>query len=216
MVMLMPAHAQAAFIISSAILEFTQDGPRHQDVEVISQSDKNDYVVAEVSEILQPGLASETRRVITDVSQSGLLVSPDKMVLAGKNRKVMRFVLLKEPDDQEHIYRVAIKPVINQTGSSDKVGLKVLIGYEVLVIVRPRSIASSYTAERQGNVIKVANNGNTNILFEGGQQCATPSDCKQTPVLRVYPGQTDSIKLGGDGVVHYSVWDGKDTSEKQF
>jgi P pilus assembly chaperone PapD len=212
----MPQAASAGYIISSAIIEFTSDGPRHQDIEVISQSEKNDYVVAEVAEITHPGEKDEGRHVINDFSQSALLVSPDKMVLAGRSRKVLRFILLKEPDAKEHIYRVAIKPVIKSADSNDKIGLKVLIGYEVLVIIRPQVITTIFQAQRHGKTLAVSNSGNSNILLQGGQQCQDAHTCTRLPVIRVYPGQQTQIPLPADLPATYSVWDGKDTTEKQF
>ena len=136
--------AYASFIISSAILEFTSDSPKQLDIELVSRSEESDYIVAEMTEVLHPGTADEIRHEVTDVNDSALLVTPDKNILTGGGRKILRFVLLKAPDAQEHIYRIALKPMIRDVANSSKLGLKVLIGYEVLVIIRPAMIASSY------------------------------------------------------------------------
>lgn len=208
--------AKADFVLNSAILEFNKDKPPQQDVEVVSRSDKNDYVVAEISEVLSPGLADERRTVITNPLNSRLLVTPNKTVLAAGGRKTIRFVLLKPLDDKEHIYRVAIKPVIKGLDNQSIVGLKVLIGYEVLVILRPLQPNPSYNAIRNGNRFTAANTGNTNILFQNGQQCGDTATCKVPPVLRIYPGQTGSVDLPFGTKVIYSVWDGATSSEKEF
>jgi P pilus assembly chaperone PapD len=210
------APARAEFIISSAIVEFTADGPRQQDIELISRSKDNDYVVSEVSEIVKPGLAGEERRPVEDPASAGLLVTPDKTILAGGGRKLLRFVLLQEPGEQERIYRVAVKPVIRGVENQAKVGLKVLIGYEVLVIVRPAAMAPAYTAHRQGKTFTVANTGNTDILFQHGQQCAQAGSCKLTPIIRVYAGGSDHFALPQDLPVTFSVWDGRETVSKVF
>ena len=146
----------------------------------------------------------------------GLLVTPDKTVLAGGGRKVLRFVLLKEPDAQEHIYRVTVKPVVNAPAAKTQVGLKVLIGYEVLVIIRPAAMASQYHAVREGKKLTVENTGNTSVLLQNGQQCPAEEKCALPPVLRVYPGQTASLELPLDKPVHYAVWDGKENREQDF
>src|SRR5262245_36152407 len=89
-----PAHAE--FIISSAILEFNAAGPSQQDIEIISQSNKDsDYIVAEVSEIINPGTAGEERHLIDDPTNSWLFVTPDKTVVSAGSRKVVRFVRVK-------------------------------------------------------------------------------------------------------------------------
>jgi len=208
--------AQAEFVISSAIVEFTADGPRQQDIELLSRSAGNDYIVAELAEIDHPGAAEESRHVLDDPEQGRLLVTPDKTILAAGSRKLLRFVLLQDPDAQEHVYRVAVKPVIKGVDNTGKVGLKILIGYEILVIVRPASMTPHYEAQRQGRRFRVANTGNTDILFQNGQQCATSDDCKRPPVLRVYPGQTTAVDLPLDQPVTYAIWDGATTVEKKF
>ena len=208
--------AHAEFMIASAIVEFTADGPRQQDIELVSRSKGNDYIEAEISEIVHPGQADESRRVLDDPTAAGLLVTPDKTVLTGGGRKVLRFVLLKEPDAEEHIYRVAIKPVIKGLDTSAKVGLKILVGYEVLVIVRPAAPLPRYEASRHGKTFTVRNTGNTDILFQNGKQCAAGAACVPAPVLRVYSGTVEHVELPLDIAAAYSIWDGADTSEKQF
>lgn len=207
-----PAHAE--FIISSAILEFNARGPSQQDIELVSRSEARDYIVSEVSQILNPGLATERREVVKDAQQGGLLVTPDKTILAPGSRKLLRFVLLRKPDAQEHIYRVTIKPVIKGVDNTDKVGLKVLIGYEALVIVRPANPAPAYTVVRSGRSLRVTNTGNTNILFQNGQQCPASEKCALPPAFRVYPGEEAQVELPLDRSVAYTVWDGASSVER--
>ncbi len=211
----MLAHA-ADFSINSAIIEFNKDGPRQQDVIISSHSSDSNYIITEINEVINPGRPDETRHLITDPAQSGLLVVPDKVVLAPGGEKVLRFVLLHEPDAQEHIYRVAIKPIVKGIDDSNRLGLKILIGYEVLVIVRPAASVPSYQAGRQGNNFSVINNGNTDILFQNGQQCLAPGNCKPSRLMRVYPGTSAQVTLPLNAPVTYSVWDGARTIEKRF
>ncbi len=207
--------AKAEFMLSSAILEFTPDSPRQKDIEAISVSAADDYLVAEIYEIISAGSASEERVLIDDATKSGLLVTPNKTVLAGNSRKVIRFVSLKEPEDKEHIYRVVVKPVINDVEHDDKIGLKILVGYEVLVIVRPKNLNISYKAERKNNKLTVTNSGNSNILLQSGRQCSG-NECKSPPVTRVYAGTTANIELPLDTPVTYFIWDGKNNTEAKF
>ena len=212
------AHTDAwsEFLVTSAIVEFNTGTPKQQDIEIVSQSTGDDYVVSEIYEVINPGTANETRQLIDDPANSGLLVTPDKMILSGGSHKVLRFVLLKVLDDKEHIYRVVVKPVIKGIDNSGKLGLKVLVGYEILVIVRPSSIQPSYNAVRSGNKIKVTNKGNSNVLFQNGQQCSGTNDCRAMPVARVYPGTDHTIDLPASAATHYSIWDGVKTDEKDF
>lgn len=208
--------ARAEFIISSAIIEFQPNGPRQQDIEIISRSETDEYIVAEVSEIIHPGLSGEERRPLDDPTKAGLLVTPSKTVLGPGARKVLRFVLMREPDASEHIYRVAVKPIIKGVDTSGQMGLKILIGYEVLVIVRPDEPRTAYEAVRTGDVLKIRNTGNTSVLFQGGRQCGEEEKCKLPPVVRVYPNETNELKLPYDKKVSYSVWDGKENVGREF
>ena len=169
--LLAAAPARAEFVIGTAILEFTSDGPRQQDVELSGHgTEGSDYIVTEISEMHHPGAPDETRDVLAEPEQGRLLVTPDKTILPAGSRQLLRFVLLQDLDATEHVYRVAIKPVVKGVAGKDKVGLKILIGYEVLVILRPAAIASAYTARREGKSLALDNTGNSDILFQNGQQ----------------------------------------------
>ncbi len=154
--------------------------------------------------------------MLTDPAKAGLVVTPAKIILPAGGRKVLRFVLLRAPDAQEHIYRVDLKPVVGGLQNNTKIGLKILVGYEVLVIVRPAQPKISYTAQRQGRTLTIANDGNTNVLFENGTQCSDSEHCQPAPVLRVYPGAKANVTLPADGAVEYTVWDGAESKQKKF
>ncbi len=213
---LAPAASQAEFIISSTILEFAAGKPEQQDVELISRGKENDYILAEVSEVVHPGTAHEQRKPVADMAEPELLVTPDKTVLPPGGRKLMRFVLLASPGAAERIYRVALKPVIRGVENTDQVGLKVLVGYEVLVIVRPASLKPAYTARRKGNALVVRNTGNTNILFQGGRPCADGASCAPLPSERVYAGAEARLPLPAVGQAAYTVWDGVKSDQRVF
>ncbi|MES2663217.1 MAG: hypothetical protein V4629_07940 [Pseudomonadota bacterium] len=213
--MMVSSSSFAEFIISSAILEFNANSEPQQDIELISRSNTNDYIVTEISEILNPESNRETRRIIDDPQKSRLLVTPQKTVLGARSRKVLRFVLLKKLDHREYIYRVVVKPVIKGVENTTQIGLKVLVGYEVLVIIRPEKVISQYTAKRTGNKLTITNVGNTNLLFQDGKQCITSNNCKTLTALRVYPEQTVTADLPLDKSVQYSLWNGTEIKELQ-
>ncbi len=208
--------ARAEFMISNAILEFTTGGPTKQDIELISKDSGDTYIASEIFEIANPGQPNEQRRKIDDPASAGLLVTPDKTVLPAGSRKVMRFVLLKPPDTHEHIYRVTVKPVIKGVNGDGRVGLKILVGYEVLVIVRPAAINTAYNAARRGKTLHIENTGNSNVLFQAGKQCAAPNQCADLPVHRVYAGTQIDVALPQDMPISYAVWDGRETAEKNY
>jgi P pilus assembly chaperone PapD len=214
--LLMPIQAHAEFIVSNAILEFTSETPTQQDIEIINRSGDNDYVDTEIRQIVHPGQPDQSKELISNPADAGILVTPNKTILAAGNRKVMRFVLLKKLDNAEHTYFVAVKPVIKGAESTSKLGLKILVGYEVLVIVRPAEMKPSETLTRAGKMLTVENTGNTSLLLREGRQCSSVTSCTQLPVRRIYPGEKASIELPADLPLTYSIWDGKDTIEKHL
>lgn len=208
--------ARAEFIISNAILEFQPGGQAQKDIEIISRSKDNDYVVTEVSEIINPGTPNQSERPLENPEESGLLVTPDKVVLSAGSRRVLRFVSMKEPGEHERIYYVTVKPVIPGLNQNNKLGLKVLVGYRVMVIVRPAITKADFSAQRTGKTLNFRNTGNTNLLLQQGRQCASAKDCRPLAVERIHAGQSKTLMLQMDAPASYTIWDGQNTTETQF
>lgn len=209
-------NAQAEFMVDTQIVEFKSADVLQQDVELTSRDEATQYINAEVSVIEKPGSKDEKRVPVDDPETGGLLVTPNKMILAPNGKQLMRFVLLQKPADKERIYRVTLKPISSGVETDSKLGLKILVGYEVLVIVRPSEVKPNYTYKRNGKTLTVTNNGNSNVLMQNGRQCEPgkkDEECKFPPVTRIYPGTTVDIILPLDDKVSYSAWDGVKTRE---
>ena len=156
------------------------------DIEVWNNSDERSYVVAEPSEIVDAGTSGEQRRTERDPEQRGLLVSPARMILEPGQRKLIRLAAIGPRAPSERVYRVTVKPVAGELSSSET-GLKLLIGYDVLVLLRPPEIRTSLSAVRSGSEITFRNNGNASIELIDGKQCTagkTDLRCvtRQTPL----------------------------------
>lgn len=211
--------ARAEFVMSEVILDFADGMPRQRDVEIVSRDKVTQYIATETYVVENPTEANEQRTLVKNPQESGLLITPNKMALPAGARKLMRFVLIKPQTDKEQIYRVAVKPVIQGVEVEDqRVALKVLVGYETLVIVRPKDAKIDLVAERKGNSLTITNKGNTNANIQSGQQCnATGGECKETNVARIYAGQSWTTTLPHlDGEVKYQVWDGVKMQDMVF
>lgn len=216
-VLAIPAQAQAEFMISTAIIEFNDQTGTQQDIELVSRSEENDYIQTELYEITAPGTPNEQRDLIDDPKNSPVLVTPNKTVLNANGRRILRLILLRERDAQEHIYRAVIKPVIKGLQSNSKMGLKILVGYEVLIIVRPLNPQVTINMRRNDKKLHVHNDGNTNILLQSGQQCnGDKNDCKDLPILRVYPKTAAIIDLPSASKGIYYIWNGIELSQQEF
>lgn len=220
LLVLFPPHARAEFAMSEMVIDFAEDAPRQHDVEIISQGQETQYIATETFVVDRPSAPEEARTAISNPQESGLVITPKKMVLPPGARKMMRFLLLQGVPEQEKIYRIVVKPVIQgvETDKQQKMALKILVGYEALVIVRPKGAKVELTAERKGNSLTITNAGNTNANLQSGRQCdALGNDCQELSVSRIYPGQSWTTSLPHlSGPVKYQVWNGKEMEDMTF
>jgi P pilus assembly chaperone PapD len=183
-----PAPANAQIVLSNLVVELSPGKDSRQDVEVLNNGLDRAYVAVEPAEIVNGGTPAEARRTDPDPEKLGLLVAPSRMILEAGQRKLVRIAQLAAPGDRERIYRVTVKPVVGPI-SSDQTGLKVLIGYDVLVLVRPAQSQASVTATRSGDTITFRNDGNVSVELHDGRQCdASGKICSDLPGKRLYAG----------------------------
>jgi len=203
-----PAHGN--MVLSNAIVHFEEGSAARQDVEISNAGSEPLYVQIEPHIVLNPGTDQEQRVLIKNPREHGLLVTPSRMVLAPGTAKSMRLVKLAmpgDPDEQnERIYRISARPVVGDV-SAEQTGLKVLIGYEVLAIVYPKTPTPDLVVERSGLTLTAHNKGNTNVLLQEGYQCETPEqpleECAPVRGKRMYPGLSWSVDLQRDLPVRF-------------
>lgn len=207
--------AAANMLLSNSIVHFGPDQPTREDIEIENPTAEPMYIKVVPSVIHNPGTDEERREEITNPKEAGLLVSPNKLVIPPGGRKLVRFVNLKPRASKEQVYRVAVTPVVNQV-KSDSTGVKILIGYEVLVLTQPTNPNPNLVVSREGNRLLVSNNGNTNVLMREGYQCpfegAEKEDCEGLRGKRIYPGNNWSLDLPADKPVEYYLAVGKKNS----
>ena len=92
--------------------------------------------------------------------------------------------------------------------SAAATALKVLIGYDALVLLRPAAVAGEVTAVRHGRKITFHNGSNTAQEIYDGEQCAAGQACARLSAKRVYAGADWTIELPGDAPVEFTVSDG--------
>lgn len=208
--------AKAEMILSHVIVDLTPGQPPRDDIEVHNTGPDRLYVVAEPAEILDPGTRFQRRVTNPDPAVSGLLVSPQKMVLEPGQRKLIRVASVDPRSDHDRIYRVTVKPVAGEL-SARSTAVKVFVGYDVLVIRRPQSIAASVVAERLGSTIRLRNQGNTAVELFDGQQCDPAGErCAALPATRLYSGATFDVTVRYATPIRYKALDGQTTRSVQF
>ena len=197
-----PAPARAELVLSELIVDLQPGQRSRDDIEVWNDSPDRSYVAIEPREITEPGLASQSSRQDPDPEKLGLLVAPARMILDPGQRKLVRIAVMGAASDREHVYRVTVKPVVGGI-SSDASGLKIMVGYDVLVLVRPSKLLPSVNAARDGRTIAFANAGNVSVELIDGRQCSSSRQCTALPGKRLYPGASWSVQLPSDLPAEY-------------
>ncbi len=207
--------ASATMVVSNSIIHFGPDQPNREDVEIENPTSEPMYIKVAPSIVRNPGTDAEQREMITNPKEAGLLVSPNKLVIPPGGRKLVRFVNLRPQATEEMVYRVAITPVVNEV-KANATGVKILIGYEVLVLTQPVNAQPELVAERAGNTLTFRNDGNTNVLLREGYQCPIETEdkeqCEPLSGKRIYPGNQWSVDLPLDRPAEYYLAVGRKNS----
>lgn len=207
--------AQASMVLSNVIVHFEPGEPPREDIEIENTGAETLYIEIKPHLVNQPGSPQERRELIRDPRAAGLLVTPNRLVIAPGARKRLRLVDLKPQSDKERVYRVAVTPVIGELNATQS-GLKVLIGYEVLVLAQPSNPQPDLIVKRMGQTLHFENRGNTNVLLREGYQCEHDGQereaCAPLSSRRLYPGNRWQLALPYDRPVHYNQSTGMNNS----
>jgi Mat/Ecp fimbriae periplasmic chaperone len=208
--------AKAEMILSQVIVDLLPGNPPREDIEVWNAGDDRMYVSAEPFEIRAPGTSGEERIAVADPEASGILVSPRRLVLEPGERRLIRIAAIGSRGPSDRIFRVSIRPVVGPI-SAEASALKVLVGYDTLVLVRPERFVGDVEASRIGRSLTLANAGNTaQELFDGRQCDETGSNCVNLPAKRLYPGVSWELTLPYDTPVLYKTAVGPSVRERRF
>lgn len=201
--------AWAGIGLSKVIVDLTPDAPPRDDIEVINGGDERQYVVVEPAVIQAPGTPQEKRVDSPDPTVTGLLVTPQKLVLEAGERKLIRVALIVPRDNVERVYRVAVRPVAGSV-ETDQTALKVFVGYDVLIIARPVETVGGITATRAEHAITFHNGSNTSVEMSDGRQCDQGrQNCLNLPAMRLYAGGHWTVPIEYATPVEYQIQQGK-------
>jgi len=183
-----------AIEVSPILVDVLGDKINPQDIRVTNLGDDIAYVKITPKLIAHPGSPEEKILTIEDPSKLGLLVTPRVMKISPHKYKLIRLVFTQNPDATDRLYRVDVQPVAGDLllpKKSNEMGIKILVGYGVVVIQRPTKLKVAIEMQRNKNTLVVKNNGNTNVVLMDGKQCDSNGDnCQELPVKRIYAGQT--------------------------
>ena len=208
LLMLSPATSLAGMTLDKSVIHFEPGKPKRQDVVVKNNDNKPLYIKVTPYSIINPGTDKQSREKIINPKKSGLLVSPNKLVVPPHGKKLIRILNLDPKRHQHGVYRIAVEPVAGKL-VGEKTGLKILIGYELLVLAQPKNPQPKLVAKRNGRSLKLGNEGNTDIYMMEGKQCPSKDtkakDCTLLRSGRLYPGNEWTISLPHDQPVKYKI-----------
>jgi P pilus assembly chaperone PapD len=208
--------ARAEMVLSQVIVDLLPDKPPREDIEVWNDGGERMYVSAEPFEIRAAGTPAEQRVAAGPPDEAGILVSPQRLVLEPGERRTIRVAAIGERPTTDRVYRVAVRPVAGAI-SAEESALKVFVGYDALVLVRPERFTGDVAGERQGRTLVLRNAGNTaQELFDGKQCDAAGKDCRPLPAKRLYPGAAWEQTLPFDTPVTYKAAIGPTVREREF
>lgn len=215
---MLATHLCADISVDRVIIDFEPDGEYYADVKVANGSAKKAYVGTTVYEVANPGRPNESRELLTDPDNALLIATPSRTAIEGNQSEPIRILNLDEEQKVERIYRVVIEPATGPL-KGDKDMVKVLVSYELLVIVRPVKPVFRILGKREGNTLTLFNDGNSNVYLENGRQCnpAKPTECKELTGERLYAGASWQIQLPWAGDVEFVMnTQGEDIVKKVF
>ena len=208
--------ALADMVLDKVILDFTADAPARDDIEVWNSGTERLYVVVEPHEVVAPGQSDEHRVSDPDPAKLGLLVTPQRLILEPGERRLVRIAAIVPRGARDRIYRVTIKPVVGDV-SAAQTAIKIMVGYDTLVIYRPATPLGTVSATRTGRTIAFTNDGNSNVEMYQGRQCdAAGKDCRDLPARRLYAGARWEQALERDTPVEYRIATGRTSVVKRF
>jgi len=215
--LIQPGRAASANLALSEMIVDLQPGTHaREDVEVANEGAERLYVAVEPSLIVNPGRASQTRTTDPDPEQLGLLATPARMILEPGQRRLLRIAAIGAVPTTERVYRVTVKPVAGPIASASS-GLKILVGYDMLVLVRPAIPRVAVNGIRNGNTLVMTNDGNSSVELLDGKQCdSTGKQCVSLPAKRLYAGAQFSQPLSSTGPVQYRIRTALGEQQKRF
>lgn len=222
----------AGMSLSQAIIHFEEGGERSQDIEVFNQGEETLYIRVEPTMVLNPGTTQEKREKYRDPRKAGLLVSPQRLVIAPGARKRIRFVHLETMAaegsnkariaEKDRVFRVLVKPEVGPLKST-QTAVKIVVAYEVLVLSQPAHATVDLRATLMDQQLHIRNHGNTNVLLLEGHQCPKgqsqqdeTNQCVKLGGKRIYAGNQWQVEVPYLTPVIYQVSKGLENSIKTF
>jgi P pilus assembly chaperone PapD len=160
---------------------------------VYSKSDKVQYLNIYVNQVLNPATPQEKEEPVSILSGTGIIASPQKIILPPGGEHTVRLRTLSSPS-KELLYRVYVEPVAansdeDQVVAEQGASVGISLTWGVLVYSKPQAPEVKLDVDIKNGMIE--NTGNIHAWIKDISMCsgATPETCKKTTIEKsVFPG----------------------------
>lgn len=197
---------------SPIIMHFDDGDTNRKDITVANLGKYTKYLEVSALRITNLGEQPEILETDPDPNKLGLLVAPRRLTLKPGEEKVVRVIRLEKAIESDEAWRVHIRPAKAEI-ESKSTGVMAQIAYKALVFARPKNADSNLVSSREGNILKITNSGNSNVLLYEGKQCdESKENCKKIIGKRLWPGASLQQNLIYNTPVKFKTLDvkGKD------
>lgn len=179
--------------ISTDVVNFLPESSLAKNIDVVNFGDNNAYVEVTPYAVEKPGTDKEQRIRIYNPEKSGIVVSPNHLIIPPHQHRYVRIFLTHALGNSERIYRINFIPKIAGVLIRHKMGKKffgihLIVGYGALVIANPQKPQPLILFSRRKQDLFAENRGNTNIEVLDIRQCYN-HHCITLPGKRLYSGQ---------------------------
>ncbi|MEY8710757.1 hypothetical protein [Mangrovibacter phragmitis] len=162
-------------------------------IKVRSTGSDTAYIRASLKQVMSPATASEYEQDAVIWDNSGLMLTPQKLIIPANSQRTLRLISMKPPE-KETVYRVMVEsvsaegfPLASSHALSAGFGMNIIWGVVVNVPPRQPSIAFDFNRPLK----RISNKGTQRIIFRKIESCNSElTKCQSHEVKRtLYPDQ---------------------------
>jgi hypothetical protein len=211
--------------INQSIINYNNNGNLSKKFDVKSGFPHRSYVTTELYEIVNPGKVNQRKilykavdkntvygeKILNEMSKKGIEIkhpfdsdmhqNPSKIILEKKgdflDTKSMSIINLNKNLEKERVYRLKVFPIVKGFTKKNKTnGVKIMMQYEVLLLVQPVNPILKYNYTLENKSLYIENTGNSNFIIEKMTQCDKKKEnCYEITPKRIYADANYNFKL---------------------
>lgn len=186
--------------LSTSTVYFDSNKQEKKTVQVINVDvNTTTYFDVKINEVKNLGqMNDEYLEVVTNPEIGGLIATPSKSILReGEKSRAISIINLNTSLDKERAYRVDVTPIISGVDlkQEDIKGVKMLLGYDVLVYVQPDNPTFAHQARIENDRLYISNLGNSHFNVGNIEACDKEDKCTSFDGGSIFSDLESSISI---------------------